>query len=70
MISDSKFTVKDISVLLGMSERTVKNRMKEHGLSAHSFFSDINDEMLDAMVARGLRIFPRAGEYLMHFSKT
>lgn len=58
---DYKFTVKDISVMLGVSERTVKYRMKDFGLSVHSSYSNIDDDMLDSWVSRGLSIFPRAG---------
>lgn len=54
--------MKDISVLLSVSERTVKYRMKEFGLSVHSSYSNIDDDMLDSWVGRGLIIFPKAGK--------
>lgn len=63
IISDLNFTVKDIASLVAVSKKTVKNRLKEFGLSIRTTYSNIDDDILDSWVQRGLSIFPRAGTY-------
>ncbi|XP_061188508.1 uncharacterized protein LOC133196665 [Saccostrea echinata] len=58
---DAYFTVKDIASLLSVSEKTVKNRLKEYGLCVRMTYSNIDDDVLDSWIQRGLGLFPRAG---------
>ena len=63
---DSYFSIKDIASLLCVSEKTVKNRLKEYGLSVRATYSNIDDEILDSWIQRGLSLFPRAGMSLLN----
>lgn len=47
---ESKFTVPQISSLLGVSIRTVRRRMEQYNLSVRSFYSSMSDQELDAIV--------------------
>lgn len=47
---ESKFSVPQISSLLGISIRTVCRRMEQYGLSIRSFYSSLSDQELDAIV--------------------
>lgn len=45
-----RFTVPQISMILGVSVRTVRRRMETYGLSVRSLYSTVSDDELDAAV--------------------
>ena len=47
---ETKFTVPQISSLLGVSIRTIRRRMEEYSLSVRSFYSSLSDQELDDIV--------------------
>jgi hypothetical protein len=44
-------------------KKTVKNRLKEFGLCVRMTYSNIDDDVLDSWIQRGLGVFPRAGTF-------
>lgn len=54
------FNKTQLSVMLGMSTRTIQRRMAEYGLSRRNY-SDLSEEELDRMVTEIQQQFPRAG---------
>ena len=50
------------NLMLGVSKRTVENRMREYQLTNMSRYSDIEDDVLDSFVKRFLSNFPRSGK--------
>ena len=61
LITENGFTQHDMAVMLGVSKRTVENRMAEFNLTNQNRFSDIDDSSLDAHTERIIGIFPRSG---------
>ncbi|XP_054606590.2 uncharacterized protein [Nothobranchius furzeri] len=55
------FTIQDIARLLCVSVRTIKRRLKEHGLSVQQTFSDITSAELQAIVSAHLDTNPNSG---------
>ena len=53
-----RFTVVQISALLGVSSRTVERRLQEFGLSVRATYADISEEHLDSTVNQILATFP------------
>lgn len=64
-IIEEDFTIKEISCLLGISERTVYRRMHEFNLSKYNF-TCISEEDLDAIVTRLAIEFPKCGERMLN----
>ena len=58
---ERRFSVPQMSKLLGVSSRTVERRMSEYGLSIRQTYSAINDNELDDLLRRILREFPNVG---------
>ncbi|XP_045202384.2 uncharacterized protein LOC123555860 [Mercenaria mercenaria] len=58
---DNKFTIKQMSGILSVSERTIANKMYEHGLSIRQSYTQIDDEELDAEVKKKVSLFPTVG---------
>ena len=58
---ERRFSVPQISKLLGVSPRTVERRLSEHGLSIRQTYADMNDGDLDSLLRIILREFPNAG---------
>jgi hypothetical protein len=52
-----------MALMLGVSKRTVENRMAEFDLTNQNRFSDIDDSSLDAYTERVIGLFPRSGIY-------
>lgn len=55
--------------MLGVSKRTVENRIVEYELTNRSRYSDIDDDMLDSFVKNIMVNLPRSGkpcENIMH----
>ncbi len=48
--------------MLGVSKRTVENRMAEYELTNRSRYSDIDDDILDSFVKFTMDTFPRSGK--------
>ena len=48
--------------MLGVSKRTIENRMAEYELTNRSRYSDIEDEMLDSFVQNIMVNLPRSGK--------
>ena len=60
------FTIKDISSMLSVSERTVYRRMEKYGLRSLNF-SNIADDDLDCNVRQLSEDFPFCGESILKF---
>ena len=58
---EQNFTSKDISCLMGVSESTVKRRIREFGINVRDGYCDFNDEQLDRLVLQFLTEFPNSG---------
>lgn len=48
--------------MLGVSKRTVENRMAEYAWTNKSRYTDICDDLLDSFVQRAMTNFPRSGK--------
>lgn len=48
--------------MLGVSKRTVENRIAEYELTNRSSYSDIDDDMLDSFVKNIMVNLPRSGK--------
>lgn len=59
--TENDFSNKDIALMLGVSKRTVENRMQEYKMTNISRYHNIDDDLLDAHVQRILTNFPRSG---------
>ena len=60
--TDNHFTQQEISQMLGVSKRTIENRMAEYELTNKSRYTDIGDDFLDSLVQRAMSNFPRSGK--------
>lgn len=60
-LMDNNFTVPQIANMLGVSVRTVRRRMTDHGLSIRSHYSILSDQDLDIIVGEIQQQFPRCG---------
>ena len=58
---ERRFTVAQISALLGVSSRTIERRLQEFGLSVRATYTEISDEHLDSTVNQILATFPNTG---------
>ena len=58
---ERRFTVVQISALLGVSSRTVERRLQEFGLSVRATYADISEEHLDSTVNQILATVPNTG---------
>lgn len=52
--------------MLGVSLRTIENRLAEYNMTNRNRYSDIDDGSLDAYVGRIVALFPRSGN--LYFS--
>ncbi|XP_045024105.1 uncharacterized protein LOC123469355 isoform X1 [Daphnia magna] len=59
------FKIHGISVLMQISEPTLKRRIKEYGLSIRGSYSNISDNDLDIVIANVLKRFPKFGLQLL-----
>ena len=50
-----------MALMLGVSKRTVENRLSEYDMTNARRFSDIDDQSLDVYVQRIVAHFPRSG---------
>lgn len=55
------FKVKDIAAVFGTSERTIKRRMSEQGISIANSYSNLSDEELQGRVHSIIEEYPDAG---------
>lgn len=62
---ENRFTVRQISGILGVSQRTVYRRMNEFSLSVHMQYSNISDDDLDVIVYSIQNTFPMCGNLQM-----
>ena len=62
---ERRFTVPQISDILGVSIRTVRRRMSVYKLSVRSYYLQVSDGDLDAIVAEILMRFPACGNRQM-----
>ena len=62
---ENRFTVRQISGILGVSQRTVYRRMNEFSLSVHMQYSNISDDDLDVIVHSIQNTFPMCGNLQM-----
>lgn len=58
---ENGFTIKEIASLIGVSEKTVVNKLKEHGLSIRKSYSQLTDEELALLVEKKIQEFPSVG---------
>ena len=61
---DEGFTVKEVSSLLGVSERTIYRRMQEFDIHVRDF-DDISDDLLDGNLLPLIKDFPNCGENML-----
>ena len=61
MFLENNFSQKDMALMLGVSKRTVENRLSEYDMTNARRFSDIDDQSLDVYVQRIVAHFPRSG---------
>ena len=66
MLLENRFTVPQISNILGVSVSTIRRRMSELGLSVRGYYSDIPDSNLDEIVERIQRQYPLCGNCQMY----
>ena len=66
MLLENKFTVPQISSILGVSVSTVRRRMSELGLSVRAYYSDISDSNLDQIVEGFQQQYPMCGNRQMY----
>ncbi|XP_028407186.1 uncharacterized protein LOC114529573 [Dendronephthya gigantea] len=55
------FTLREISCLMGVSESTVKRRIREFGINIRDGYCEFHDEQLDQLVLQFLTDFPNSG---------
>lgn len=58
---DMRFTSGEIASMFGVSESTIKRRIREYDSFVKKRYSDISDEDLDVIVERLMREFPNCG---------
>lgn len=63
---EEAFTIRQISSLLSVSERTIYRRMERYGLRSLNF-SDISDDELDHHITQLSKEFPFCGEGMLKF---
>ncbi len=51
----------DMALMLGVSRRTVENRMAEYHMTNRTQYSNIDDDMLDAYIECIITYMPRSG---------
>ena len=51
-----------MALMLGVSQRTIENRMAEYALTNKSRFSDIEDDLPDSFIQRIMTNLPRSGK--------
>ena len=51
-----------MALMLGVSKRTIENRMAEYELTNKTLYSDIEDDFLDSLIQRIMTNFPRSGK--------
>ena len=62
---ENRFTIRQISDMLGVSQRTIYRRMNEFSLSVHMHYSTISDDDLDHLVCEIQEMFPMCGNVQM-----
>ena len=62
---ENRFTVRQISGILGVSQRTVYRRMNEFSMSVYMQYSNISDNDLDVIVYSIQNTFPMCGNLQM-----
>ena len=60
-VSENGFTQRDMAKMLGVSLRTIENRLSEYNMTNSDRYSEIDDVLLDAHVERIVAHFPRSG---------
>ncbi len=63
---DNRFSVPQISQLLGVSIRTVRRRMSENNMSIRSTYSQLSDNQLEEVITDIQRLFPNCGNRQMY----
>ena len=58
---EHRFTIKDIAKMLGVSERTIKRRLKKFNIRIGETYDCLEDTELDSNVLEILRNFPNTG---------
>ena len=62
-LSENNFTQREMANMLGVSLRTVENRLREYHVTNRSLYSDVSDDLLEVHVKRVTSNFPRSGTY-------
>lgn len=58
---DHRFTIPETAVMLGVSQSTVKRRLRQYGLSVSASYAAMADEDLDQVVSAIVNDFPNCG---------
>ena len=56
------FNQNDMALMLGVSKRTIENRLAELNVTRIERFSDMDDGKLDMYIERIMTYFPRSGK--------
>ncbi|XP_077065694.1 uncharacterized protein LOC143718561 [Siphateles boraxobius] len=56
----------EIARLFGVSEMTIRRRMREYGKRASDLYTDISNDDLDRTVAEIQNLYPNSGYHMMH----
>ena len=60
---ENGFTQPDMALMLGVSKRTIENRLAEFNLTNRNRYSNIDDDLLDAHTEHIISLFPRSGMF-------
>ncbi len=60
------FTCSRISEMLGISQRTIRRRMSEYGISIWQMYSSVTDPELKELITEAHESFPNAGYRFIH----
>ena len=66
---ENKFSVPQVSEMLGVSIRTIRRRMTEYGLSVAAQYATLTDDDLDHLVHSIQEQFPMCGNKQMQVSR-
>ena len=66
MLLENRFTVPQISNMMGVSVSTIRRRMSALGLSVTGYYSNLSDSELDEIVRSIQWQYPMCGNQQMH----
>lgn len=58
---ENGFSIKNMAAMLSVSERTIKNRMSDYGMSIKETYCSLSDEELEPIISAKIAEFPTIG---------